>query len=418
MTAELLPVVPARQTAAIGFVLATLAIDALGFGIVAPLLPNLVMQVGQLSESAAPIWMGGLLATFAAMQFICSPLQGGLSDRYGRRPVLLLSLTGTCVNDLLLAWAPALPWLFLGQAIAGTTAASITTATAFIADVTPPEMRAQRFGLVGAAFALGFVLGPALGGLLGQYWIRLPLIVAAGLAGSNALYGLIVLPESLPLRRRRRFRMKEINPVGVWRRLSSDSVLARLAIAWCCIGIAFGTLESSFVLANQMRLNWGIRRNGLALVVLGASAALVQTLVLRRVVRRIGDRATALVSFFLAGIAYLCLAFANTDWIVFVSILLQAIGTMSTPAIQAMASARLGPDRQGEVQGALGSLRGLTAIVAPSLAGALLGLCSEPGRYFPGAPFLVVALIYVGGFVALWGIAPFARAGSGSGQSE
>ncbi len=265
MTAEPQRVAPARTSAAIGFVLATLAIDALGFGIVAPLLPNLVMQVGRTSGSVASFWMGALLATFAAMQFICSPLQGGLSDRYGRRPILLLSLTGTCCNNLLLAWAPSLPWLFLGQVAAGATAASIATATAYIADVTPAGMRTQRFGYIGAAFALGFVLGPALGGLLGQYWIRLPLVVAAVLAGSNALYGLLVLPESLPMDRRRRFQMNEVNPVGVWRRLSSDSILARLAIAWCCIGIAFGSLESSFVLANEMRLNWDIRRNGLAL---------------------------------------------------------------------------------------------------------------------------------------------------------
>jgi MFS transporter, DHA1 family, tetracycline resistance protein len=418
MTAEPPSIAPARQTAAIGFVLATLAIDALGFGIVAPLLPNLVIELGRVSASTASFWMGALLATFATMQFFFSPVQGGLSDRFGRRPVLLLSLAGTCINDLLLAWAPALSWLFLGQMIAGASAASISTATAYIADVTPPRMRAQRFGLIGAAFALGFVLGPALGGLLGQYWLRLPLIVAAGLAGGNALYGLVVLPESLPIESRRPFRMGEVNPIGVWRRLSTDGVLARLAIAWCCIGVAFGTLESSFVLANQMRLNWDIRRNGLALVVLGASAAVAQTLLLRRIVRTIGDRATALVSFLLSSLAYLCLAFADADWIVYVGIVIQSVGTMSTPAIQAMASARLGPDRQGEVQGALGSLRGLTAIVTPAAAGALLGLCSTPDRDFPGAPFLVVALIFAAGFVVLWGLAPFARAADGAGQSD
>ncbi len=418
MMAEPPVVAPAHPSVAIGFVLATLAIDALGFGIVAPLLPNLVMQVGHVPGSVASFWMGGLLATFAAMQFICSPVQGGLSDRFGRRPVLLLSLAGTCFNNLLLAWAPALPWLFLGQAAAGATAASITTATAYIADVTPPALRAQRFGFIGAAFALGFVLGPALGGLLGQYWLRLPLIVAAALAGSNALYGLLVLPESLPPERRRRFEMKEVNPVGVWRRLSSDSVLARLAVAWCCIGIAFGTLESSFVLANEMRLSWDIRRNGLALVVLGATAAVVQMMLLRRIVRRIGDWATAQFSFLVTGIANLCLAFAYADWVVFAGIVLQALGTMSTPTVQAMASARLGPDRQGEIQGALGSLRGLTAIVTPSAAGALLGLCSVPGRSFPGAPFLLVALIFAGGIVVLWSIPTGARAGRGFGGSE
>jgi MFS transporter, DHA1 family, tetracycline resistance protein len=212
--------------------------------------------------------------------------------------------------------------------------------------------------------------------------------------------------------------MREVNPVDVIRRLSSDSVLSRLAIAWCCIGVAFGSLESSFVLANEMRLNWNIRQNGMALVVLGATAALAQTLLLRPVVRRIGDRATALLSFLLAALAYLCLAFADADWIVFAAIVMQAIGTMSTPAIQSMASTRLGASRQGEVQGALGSVRGLTAVVTPSAMGALLGLCSESGRYFPGAPFLFVALIHLGGFVVLWGIAPSPGPVSGSGQSE
>jgi DHA1 family tetracycline resistance protein-like MFS transporter len=338
------------------------------------------------------------------MQFLCSPIQGGLSDRFGRRPVLLLSLGGTCCNYILLAWAPTLPWLFLGQLVSGATAASISTASAYIADLTPPGMRTQRFGLIGAAFALGFVLGPALGGLLGEHWIRLPMVVAAMLAGANAAYGWLGLPESLPLVRRRRFHIREVNPIGVWRSLASDPTLFRLALAWCCIGIAFGTLESSFVLANQIRLDWDARRNGLALVVLGAGAAVVQTALLRRIARMLGNRITALLSFALATTAYLFLAFSDADWMVFAGILFQAFGTMSTPAIQAMASARLGPDRQGEVQGALSSLRGLTAIAAPAAAGSLLGLCAGPPLYFPGAPFLLVSLIYAAGSAVLWGV--------------
>jgi DHA1 family tetracycline resistance protein-like MFS transporter len=397
---------PSRHSAAIGFVLATLAVDALGFGIVAPILPDLVMQIAHLSGSAASFWMGLLLATFATMQFLCSPLQGGLSDRFGRRPVLLLSLAGTCVNDLMLAWSPSLSWLFLGQVIAGATAASVSTATAYMADITPPGMRVQRFGLIGSAYALGFVLGPALGGVLGQYWLRLPLLTAAVLAGCNALYGLLLLPESLTPERRRRFSLRELTPMGVWRGLSSDGVLTRLAVAWCCIGIGLGTLESCFVLANQMRLGWSTLLNGLALFALGGIAAVVQTFLLRRVVSRVGNRRTALLGFAVASAAYLCLAFANVGWILITTVFLLALGTMGSPAIQAMASTRSPADRQGEIQGALSSLRGLTAIVAPSAAGSLLALFSGPKLFFPGAPFLVVSMIYAGGFIALRSIAP------------
>jgi MFS transporter, DHA1 family, tetracycline resistance protein len=407
---------PTKQPAAISFVLATVAIDGLSFGIVAPVLPDLVRQVDHTSQSGAAFWMGLLLATFAAMQFIFSPVQGGLSDHYGRRPVLLISLAGTCVTDTLLAWAPTLPWLFLGQIITGGTTASMSTATAYIADTTPPATRAQRFGLLSSAFALGFVLGPALGGLCGHFWIRLPFVLAAALTGGNALYGWFLLPESLPFAHRRPLRLTEVNPVGVWRGLSFDKDIIRLAVAWCCIGVAFGAQQSAFVLANQMRLNWDMRQNGAALVALGVGAALVQTLLLPQVLRRIGSRSTALISFGLSSVSYVLLAFAYEGWVVFSSILFQALGTMSTPAIQALGSARAGPARQGAVQGAFASLRGLTAIAAPFAAGSLLGVCSNPGFYFPGAPFLLVAATYLVGFVVLRDIAPTAADVSGSSE--
>jgi DHA1 family tetracycline resistance protein-like MFS transporter len=200
--------------------------------------------------------------------------------------------------------------------------------------------------------------------------------------------------------------MTEVNPLGVWRGLSFDKDIARLAFAWCCIGVAFGTQQSAFVLANQMRLNWNIKRA--ALVALGMGAALVQTLLLPQVLRRVGSRSTALISFVLSSVSYVLFAFAYEDWVVFASILFQALGTMSTPAIQALASARAGPARQGATQGALASLRGLTAIAAPFAAGSLLGVCSNPGCYFPGAPFLLVAATYVVGFVVLRDIEPMA----------
>ncbi len=393
-----------HPSASLGVVLATLAIDALAFGIIAPVMPDLIMQVAGMSGSAASFTMGALLTTFAVMQFLCASLLGGLSDRYGRRPILLLSLAGTCVNYLLLAWAPSLPWLFIGQAISGATVANVSSANAYIADVTPPAERAHRFGLVGATFALGFVLGPAIGGILGGYGLRLPFVVAAALAGGNALYGLAALSESLPPDRRRRFYWQSVDPIRVLRAVISDRGFARLAIAWSCIWIAFGALQSSFVLANELRLGWTTWQNGIALVALGLGAAFAQGIVVRRAIAWTGEQSTAMISFALAGCAYLCFAFAFMSWMVYAGIVLQAFGAMSMPSIQAMVSTRTDPYRQGEVQGALGSLRGLTAIAAPLVAGSLFAMFTRGDVFFPGAPFLLAAATYGVAFIAVRGV--------------
>jgi MFS transporter, DHA1 family, tetracycline resistance protein len=398
---------PAKHpSASLGVVLATLALDALAFGITTPVMPDLVMHVSHMSGSAASFAMGALLTTFAVMQFLCASLLGGLSDRYGRRPILLLSLAGTCVNYLLLAWAPSLVWLFIGQAISGATVANVSSANAYIADVTPPAERAHRFGLVGATFALGFVLGPAIGGILGSYGLRLPFILAAVLAGCNAVFGLAALSESLPLDRRRRFHWQSADPIKVLRAVRSDPVFVRLAIAWSCIWIAFGALQSSFVLANELRLGWTTWQNGMALVALGLAAAFAQGIAVRRAIVWVGEQSTATISLALAGCAYLCFAFATVSWVVFVGIVLQAFGAMSVPSIQAMVSTRAGPYRQGEAQGALSSLRGLTAIAAPLAAGSLFATFTRGDVFFPGAPFLLVAVTYGGAFVAMRGIRP------------
>ncbi len=306
---------PTRRQARVAFVLATLGIDALGFGIVVPIVPNLVVQLSHLPPSAASFWVGALLASFSAMQFLCAPLLGALSDRFGRRPVLLMSLSGVCFNYLMLAWAPSLPWLFIGRLIAGATAANVSAATAYIADVTPPQLRAQRFGLVGATFGLGFVLGPALGGVLGGYGLRLPFLGAALLAGLNVLYGLFVLPESLPPERRRAFAWRRANPVGTLGAIAADRDYGRLALAWCCAWFSIGTLQSSFVLANDLRLGWGPAQNGAALAAVGLGSALVQGLLVRRIVPRLGERRAALLGYALAACAYLLFAFADRGWI-------------------------------------------------------------------------------------------------------
>ena len=392
-----------RRSASVGFVLATLGIDALGFGIVIPVVPGLVVQLSHLPPSAASFWLGALLSAFSAMQFLCAPLLGALSDRFGRRAVLLLSLSGICANYIMLAWAPSLPWLFVGRIIAGATAANASAANAYIADVTPPAQRAQRFGLVGAMFGLGFVLGPAIGGLLGGVWLRLPFVVAAALAAANLLYGVFVLPESLPPERRRALRWRDANPVGSLHLIATDRVYAHLALAWCCVWFAIGAVQSCFVLANQMRLGWGPEQNGLALAVVGIGSALVQGLLVRRAVRGLGERRAALTGYTLAGLAYACFAFAREPWLLFVGIALLSAGAISGPAVQAMVSARAGADRQGEMQGALASLQGLTAIVSPLVAGWLFGRFTSASApvHFPGAPFLLASGIYAVAFVAV-----------------
>ncbi|MEA2738274.1 MAG: transporter, family, tetracycline resistance protein, partial [Acetobacteraceae bacterium] len=361
-----------------------------------------------LTVSGASMWVGLLLAAFALMQFVCAPVLGGLSDRFGRRPVLLLSLSGICANYLLLAWAPSLTWLFLGRLIAGATAANAATATAYIADVTPPAKRAGQFGLVGAMFGVGFVAGPALGGLLGSYGLRLPFFAAAVLAGCNVLYGLFVLPESVPPARRRPFNWRRANPIGSLRVLAADPDLGRLAIAWGCIWFALGALQSTFVLANEVRFGWDTRHNGLALAVAGLGSAIVQGFLVRRIVPALGERRAAMIGGVLAACAYLCIGLAPFGWVVVVGIMIQSVGAITSPAIQGLVSASASAENQGETQGALSSVQGLTAIVSPLVATWVFSTFTGDAApiLLPGAPFVVSAIAYGVGIWAVAGVRP------------
>lgn len=384
------------RAASVAFILATIGIDALGLGIVIPVVPQLVRVLSGRDISSASIWVGALVATFSVAQFIAAPILGGLSDRFGRRPVLLMSLAGICANYLLLAAAPSLPWLFLGRVLAGATAANVSTANAYIADVTPPERRGQRFGLIGATFGLGFVLGPALGGALGAIALRLPFLAAAILAGCNLLYGAFVLPESLPPERRRPFAWTRANPIGTLGVLASDRACARLALAWSCMWFGLGALQSSFVLSTTLRFGWGAAENGAAMATVGLGQALVQGLLVRQVIRRFGERRTALAGYVFNAAAYLVLAVAWQGWMIFAGLIIQALGAISVPSVRALLSLRAGPERQGEMQGALASLEGLTAIVSPLLAAGLFTLATQPGTlFFPGAPFLLASVVYL-----------------------
>jgi len=401
---------PARP-ASIGLVLTTVALDALGFGVVIPIVPSLVMKLEGVSAAQTSLWMGGLLAAFSVMQFLCAPLLGGLSDRFGRRPVLLAALAGMALDNLLLAWAPSVVWLFVGRVVAGATAASYSTATAYIADVTPPEKRAQRFGLVGAMFGLGFVVGPALGGLLGSYGLRLPFLVSAGLAGINFVFAAMLLPESLPQESRRKLSWSRSNPIGTLRVLGADADYRWLAVAWCANWFALGVLQSAFVLANDLRLGFTELQNGLVLTVMGVGSALVQGLLVRRIVPAIGERQAALIGFALTAGAYLAFTFAGSVAVLLIGVALQSLGAINGPAIQSLLSVKAGSDEQGQLQGALASLQGLTAIIAPLAGSWVFSASATPGTsfYYPGVAFLLgtlVCLIAVGAIAAMRKAAP------------
>ncbi|MGC8524877.1 MAG: MFS transporter [Acidibrevibacterium sp.] len=382
---------------AIGFALALLAIDALGIGLVIPIVPQLVLELSGGDASHAAAWVGLLATSFSTMQFLFSPIIGGLSDRFGRRPVMLLSVLGLGVGYLILAAAPSLGFVLLARLIAGVTTANISAVTAYISDVTPPERRGQRFGLVGAMFGLGFVLGPVIGGVLGGIWLRLPFLAGGGLSLCNALYGFFMLPESLAQERRRNFSWRRANPIAALANLRANPRARRLAMAWSATWFGLGALQSAFVLSTGLRFGWHTTQNGFALALAGLSQALVQSFLMRRILGRFGETRTALLGCLAAALAQSTYAFATAGWMIYAGVVISALGAINTPAIRALFAAEAGADRQGEAQGVLASLQSLTAIFAPLLGAALFAHFTAPGAaiFFPGAPFLLAAFAYL-----------------------
>ena len=392
-----------RRQAAVVFVLVTLALDALGIGLVIPIVPRLVEELTGRPPSTAVLALGPLVATFALAQLIAAPILGGLSDRFGRRPIILGSVAGIGLNYLLLAWAPTLAWLYVGRVVAGATSANFACASAYIADVSTPAERGRQFGLVGATFSFGFVIGPALGGVLGDINLRLPFLVAAALAGANVLYGLFVLPESLPRERRQPFAWRGANPVSAMRMLLADAVLSRLALAWAGLWFGLNTLQATFVLSNGYRFGWTGTQNGLALGLVGITGAVVQGLLVRRAIARFGERRSAMIGFSISSVAYALIATATAGWVIYLGIMLQAFGAIANPSVRALVSARAGPEHQGRAMGALSVVEGLTSVTVPLLAAFLFYSFSgeHPALHLPGAPFLAGALVYVGAAFAV-----------------
>jgi DHA1 family tetracycline resistance protein-like MFS transporter len=385
--------VRAPRRAALIFIFVTVVLDMLAIGLVIPVLPNLVLQFeGGNTVSAAHIF--GVFGTvWALMQFFSSPLLGALSDRFGRRPVVLLSNLGLGLDYILMALAPNLSWLFVGRVISGITAASISTSFAYIADVTPPEKRAGAFGMVGVAFGLGFVLGPAVGGLLGAVDLRLPFWIAAGLSLTNFLYGLLVLPESLPADRRSAFLWRRANPIGSLGLLRSYPQLVGLSAANFLHYLSHAVLPSVFVLYASYRYGWHEREVGLTLAGVGVFSAIVQGTLIKPVVARIGERNAMLVGMACGTLGFAIYGVAETGLVFWLGVPVMSLWGLASPAVQALMSQRVSPTEQGQLQGAQGSLQGVANLIGPGLFTTTFAVSIAPhhGWNLAGAAFLLAA---------------------------
>jgi MFS transporter, DHA1 family, tetracycline resistance protein len=384
-----------RRQASIVFILITIFLDVLGIGLIIPVLPQLITDLSGGGVSDGARVYGLFVAAYAAMQFLFAPILGALSDRFGRRPVLLISLFGAGLDYLVMGLAPTLAWLFAARLIAGLTAANITVANAYIADITPPAERARRFGLVGAAFGLGFILAPAIGGVLGAYGLRIPFFVAAGVVSLNWLYGYFVLPESLPADRRTRFALSRANPIGSVRRLRAYPGVPGLAFVVVAANMAYLVLQSVWVLYTGLRFGWGPLENGLALTVLGVLTALVQGLGIRPILARLGERRAVLVGLASSIVSFTLYALVPQGWMMLVVMVVGSLGGIAGPALQGLITRVVSDREQGSVQGALSSLGSLTAIVSPLVATSLFAFFTGPNApfTFAGAPFVFGAVL-------------------------
>ena len=387
----------APRKAAFAFIIVTVILDMLALGIIIPVLPKLVehMLGGDTSRAAAIYgWFG---FTWAMMQFFCSPVIGALSDRFGRRPVILMSNLGLGVDYIVMAVAGGIPWLLVGRAISGMFAASISTAYAYIADVTPPEQRAGRFGMLGAAFGIGFIIGPAIGGLLGGADPRLPFWVAAALSLANAAYGFFVLPESLAPEKRDAFRWSRANPFASLKLLRSHPELFGLAGVGFLMNFAHFVLPSTMVLYAGYRYGWNAESVGFFLMAVGACSAVVQGGLVRPVVARYGQRRTLLAGLVFGALGFAIYGLAPTGALMLIGVPVMALWGMSGPALQALMTERLGPSDQGKLQGANTSLMGIAGMIGPLLFTNAFAQAIGPHRdwHLPGAPLLVAALLMV-----------------------
>ncbi len=386
-----------KKSAALGFIFITLLVDCIGLGIIIPVMPDLIRELTGGSLSEASTWGGWLTFAYATMQFFFAPILGGLSDKYGRRPVLLASLLGLGADYIFLAFAPTLAWLFVGRVISGIFGASFTTASAYIADISEPEKRAQNFGMVGAAFGLGFIIGPVIGGLFSEWGLRAPFIAAAAFSLLNALYGYFILPESLTKENRRNFEWKRANPMGTLTKLSRYSSLGGLILAIFLLYVAGHAAQSTWTFYTMQKFNWDAKMVGYSLGFVGLMIALVQGGLIRIVIPKIGQKNSVYLGLLLYVVGFVLFAFASKGWMMFAFMIPYGLGGIAGPAIQGIMSNRVPANEQGELQGGMTSMMSVTSIVGPLLMTGLFAhfTAKESSIYFPGAPFLMGAVLTV-----------------------
>lgn len=389
------PATSSPSRAAFVFIFITVMFDFLALGIIVPVLPNLIIFFEGGSIARAATITGYFGFAWATMQFIFSPILGAWSDRYGRRPIILISCAGLGFDYILMALAPSLAWLFLGRLISGITTSNISTAFAYVTDVTPPEGRAKKFGYLSAAFGLGFIIGPAIGGMLGNIQLRLPFWVAAGLSLANTIYGFFILPESLPQERRAKSTWHMANPLGSLSLLRSHPELAGLAVVTILYYLAHQVLPSIWVLYADYRYGWNQRMMGFSLAAVGVGVIVVSGVLVGPFVKRFGERRSLLWGLTFGVLAFVGIALASRGWLLFASIPFLALWGIAGPAMQSLMSQRVDHSSQGKLQGAINSLRAITGMGGPLLFTQVFAVAISPRAtlHIPGAPYFVAALL-------------------------
>lgn len=395
--------VPTRKHA-LAFIVITLLLDTIGFGLIMPVYPRLLVDITGESLSRAAIYGGWLGFIYAAMQFLAAPILGNLSDRYGRRRVILISVGALGIDYLIMGFAPTLAWLFVGRAIAGAAGASFTPAYAYVADITPPERRAQNFGLISAAFGIGFIIGPAIGGLLGTLGPRAPFFAAAALSLTNFFYGFFVLPESLPPERRRAFQWRRANPLGTLIQMKKHPVVLGLLGALFLWSLGNQVMPSTWAFYTKFRFGWSEAVIGASFAAVGVVMASSQLIVMRLVVPRLGERRTALIGIASGTVGYAGFGLATAGWMMFALLATWFFAAIVMPTTNALMSHLISPDAQGELQGAVASLFSLAAIIGPPIMTHLFARFTAPEStvHVPGAAFLAASVLALGCLLIFW----------------
>ena len=384
-----------QREAGLGFIFVTLLIDIIGFGIIIPILPQLIQGLTHSTMSEASRYGGFLIFAYSLMQFICSPIIGNLSDQFGRRPVLLFSLFGFGLDYLFLAFAPSIGWLFVGRLLAGITGASITTGAAYISDISTPETKAQNFGMIGAAFGLGFIIGPVLGGQLSHFGIRMPFIGAACLSLINWLYGYFMLPESLKVENRRKFEWKRANPVGALKALNKYPVVSGLITSIALIYIASHSVQTTWSYYTIEKFGWNSKMVGNSLGVVGICVMIVQGFLIRKIIPKLGQKMSVYIGLILYTIGFVLFALATQTWMMFSFTVVYCLGGIAGPALQGIISSHFPANEQGELQGALTGLMSATSIVGPIVMTSVFAWFTAVNApiHFAGAPFILSAVL-------------------------